>query len=84
MEAIKDTDTSAANSLDSNIVILDAVAPSAFLMPISFVLCCALNATRPNRPRTVITIVRTEKAVNRRPWSDLIFCTRLYVSFGAC
>ena len=39
----------------------DALAPSTFLIPISFVRCSAVNNTRPNHPRQEMKMARKAK-----------------------
>ena len=48
--------TSFRNSLDNNVTILEMLAPSTFLTPISLVRCSALKVARPNNPKQEIRI----------------------------
>jgi len=43
-------------SVDNNEVRFNTEASNPFLIPISFVLCSALNAANPNKPRQEISI----------------------------
>ena len=49
------------NSFDSIVVTFTIDAPTTFLMAISFLLFCAVNAARPNKPRHEITIAKPAK-----------------------
>jgi len=43
--------TNCKKSLDNNVVIPVTLAPNTFLIPISFVLCSAVYAASPNKPK---------------------------------
>lgn len=43
--------TNTTNSLDNNMDKFETEAPSAFLMPISFVRCSVVNAASANKPK---------------------------------
>ena len=61
-EAIRiEIPTSFRKSLDNNVMMPDTLDPNTFLMPISFVLCSALNIASPNKPRHEIKIAITVK-----------------------
>jgi hypothetical protein len=56
-DRINDMITSMEKSFEIRRTRLGTDAPSTFLIPISFVLCSAVNAASPNKPRPVIMIV---------------------------
>src|SRR5690242_7959558 len=58
---IAEIKTSFKKSVDSIAVISDTLAPSTFLMPISFTFCRTVNVVNPNNPKQAMIKERIEK-----------------------
>ena len=58
---VKEIKINRKKSLVSMVMIFAIEAPRTFLTPISFLLFCAVNAARPNKPRHEITIAKPAK-----------------------
>src|SRR6185503_15518464 len=57
----KEMPTSFKKSFDNIVVMLVTDAPTTFLIPISFLLFCAVKAAKPNKPRQEIIMAKPAK-----------------------
>lgn len=54
-------------SFDKSITMLVCEDPSTFLIPISFIRCCAIKVDNPKSPKQAIKIERQENKLNKLP-----------------